>query len=140
MQSQFQKGNYNEWDTTITKTIPDIDTELRNTFLPKLDGALKSMLGGYTSFTREELNAYPFLEETKFTGVCVEITYIVDDFHVQNVPEEAVHTDEESLQNYLTEGNTIIKELKINTNTGELKITVVFSFNENQEENTNDKI
>lgn len=132
-QSQFQKGNYNEWDNIVTKCLPNIDTELRNTFLPKLDGALKSMLGSYTDFKREELNAYPFMDGNLFKGVYIEITYIVEDFHVQNVPDKAVSADEETLSNYLPEDKISISELKIDTGTGKLKIKAIFSFNDTED-------
>lgn len=129
-QSQFQKGNYNEWSNIVTKLLPETDTILRDMFLPKLDGALKSMLGGYADIKREELNACPFIDADSFKGVSVEITYIVEDFHVQNVPEEAVIADEDALSDYLTEKNIEIQELKIDTMTGKLKLEIAFLFPE----------
>ena len=129
-QSQFQKGNYNEWSSLVYKALPDADTSLREIFLPKLDGALKSMLGSFTDIKREELNAYPYMDKESFEGVCVEITYIVKDFQVLNAPDDAVSADEKSLSDYLPENKIRIQELKIDTMTGELKLKVIFLFNE----------
>lgn len=129
-QPQFQKGNYNEWSKLVSKALPDADTALRDVFLPKLDGALKSMLGSFTDIKREELNAYPYMNKESFEGVCVEISYIVEDFHVQNVPDDAVSADEKALSDYLPENKIRIQELKIDTITGELRLKAIFLFNE----------
>lgn len=137
--TQFNKGNYNEWDTLVTKKLPLVDKTLRETILPKLDDTLTSMLGYYSDWTKEELNARPYVEEDSFKGVYIEISYQVEDFKVQNAPRDAVEEDETSISNYMTENTVEIISTEIDTTTGNMKIVLLYHFADNlAEENLND--
>ena len=141
--AQFNKGNYNEWDNLVTTQLPLVDVTLREEILPKLDSVLSSMLGGYSEWSREELNARPYVDDSSFKGVYIEVAYFVEDFKVQNVPDEAVEEDEKALSDYMSGGNIEITSTEIDTNTGILKITALYHFDalkENTEEMNNDKV
>lgn len=138
--TQFNKGNYNEWYNLISTQLPLVDDELRDSLLPKIDDTLKSMLGNYSDWTREELNAQPYVEDDSFKGVYIEVSYLVDDFKVQSVPKEAVEEDENVIKNYLTEDHIEITTAEIDTNSGLLKLTIIYHFNADEVETDEDVI
>lgn len=138
--TQFNKGNYNEWYNLISTQLPLVDDELRDSLLPKIDDTLKSMLGNYSDWTREELNAQPYVEDDSFKGVYIEVSYLVDDFKVQSVPKEAVEEDENAIKNYLTEDHIEITTAEIDTNSGLLKLTIIYHFNADEVETDEDVI
>lgn len=138
--TQFNKGNYNEWYNLISTQLPLVDDELRDSLLPKIDDTLKSMLGNYSDWTREELNAQPYVEDDSFKGVYIEVSYLVDDFKVQSVPKEAVEEDENAIKNYLTEDHIEITTAEIDTNSGLLKLTIIYHFNTDEVETDEDVI
>lgn len=139
--TQFNKGNYNEWDSLICIQLPLVDKVLRDTLLPKIEDTLTSMLGYYSSWTKEELSARPYVEEDSFKGVYIEISYIVEDFKVQSVPIEAVTEDETAISNYLCGDNIESVNTEIDTTTGLLKISALYKFTITKEEdNSNDKV
>lgn len=136
--TQFNKGNYNEWDDLVSTQLPLVDTTLRETILPKLEDTLASMLGYYSDWTKEELNARPYVEDDSFKGVYIEVSYLVDDFKVQSVPTEAVEEDEKAISDYMTEDNIEITSTDIDTTNGLLKITMLYHFDDFEKEETED--
>lgn len=136
--TQFNKGNYNEWDDLVSTQLPLVDTTLRETILPKLEDTLASMLGYYSAWTKEELNARPYVEDDSFKGVYIEVSYLVDDFKVQSVPTEAVEEDEKAISDYMTEDNIEITSTDIDTTNGLLKITMLYHFDDFEKEETED--
>jgi hypothetical protein len=138
--TQFNKGNYNEWYNLISTQLPLVDDELRDSLLPKIDDTLKSMLGNYSDWTKEELNAQPYVEDDSFKGVYIEVSYLVDDFKVQSVPKEAVEEDEKSITDYLTEDHIEVTNTEIDTNSGLLKLTIIYHFNEDEIETEDEEI
>lgn len=136
--TQFNKGNYNEWDDLVSTQLPLVDTTLRETILPKLEDTLASMLGYYSDWTKEELNARPYVEDDSFKGVYIEVSYLVDDFKVQSVPTEAVEEDEKAISDYMTEDNIEITSTDIDTTNGLLKITMLYHFDAFEKEETED--
>ena len=140
--TQFNKGNYNEWDDLVSTQLPLVDETLRETILPKLEDTLTSMLGYYSDWTKEELNARPYVEDDSFKGVYIEVSYMVEDFKVQSVPTEAVEEDEKAISDYMTEENVEITGTDIDTTSGLLKITMLYHFDDykDEEDINNDEV
>jgi len=127
---QFESGNYNSWYESVTNTMPKINNVVRNDIIPSLDTVLNSMLGQYSDIIKKSINMSYIINDTSIDGMLCNILYYIEDFKVQNVPDEAVKKDTDAISYVFNDKKYKIREIKINTNSGELNIIFEFMYDE----------
>lgn len=125
---QFERGNYNNWQLTVTKIMPKINETIRKDTLPLLDKTLLSMLGEYCTVDKQSIDITYIMDDNKLSGLTCHIVYRVEDFKASNVPEEAVKTDCDAISSVFEGKEYTVKEITIDTSNGDLDITFEFLY------------
>lgn len=134
--SQFNSGNYNEWDNLVKEILPQINKTLRYTAIPKIDEKLNAMVGYNADITKEDISIEQIVDKDGLKGIKASISYYVDEFKVPNAPQDAIDTDKEAIVNYLNCDMFEVIDIDIDTNEGMLNLTIemlIEDFIENDE-------
>lgn len=151
MKETFKTGNFNEWEAVITKHLPKIIKEIREDVVTSVDDIIKEMLGNTENVEKESINIIPIFNfnnipriqnntsnntsynknltlKEVITKIQCNVEYVVQDFKAENIPEDIIHKDEETIKNSFT--YNIPVEVKINTKTGNLSLKFEFYLGE----------
>lgn len=134
LQTQFKKGNYDEWYRICTEKAPAVNRTVRHGIIPALESKLTAMVGAYSSIEKDSISMSFRSEGDALSGLVCRITYLVDDFHVANVPQDAVDEDRKAIQEALGADGYTVESVEIDTNTGMLSIEVAFGFGDSDDE------
>ena len=124
--SQFNSGNYNDWDNIVKKILPQINKTLRYTAIPTIDEKLALMVGSNAEIIKESIDIEQIVDRDGLKGIKALITYYVDEFKVPNAPQDAIDTDETSLREFLNCDTFEVVDINIDTNDGMLNLTIEF--------------
>ena len=81
------------------------------------------------------------LDDDAMSGITCKLSYIVDDFKVNNAPDEAVVTDQNAIKGMFEGKPYTIRELTIDKTTGKLSMTVDFFYKQLEDKKEeNDKV
>ena len=119
----FKSGNFNTAERWGKEVIPSKFTEVRYTIIPKIEKVLLEMLGTTANIVKDSLNVFQIASKDGLEGFSCELSYIVDDFQVEDAPREAVNEDEQKLRDALELDTAHLKTVNIDTKTGKLSIT-----------------
>jgi len=132
---QFEQGNYNSWQNSVTTLMPKINDLIRHDLLSNLDKVLVSMVGEYSDIIRDSINVNYIINDKSIDGMNCEIIYNIEDFKVANVPDEAVQTDCNAIKSVFEEKPYTVKEITIDTTSGKLTISFEFLYDNLNKEN-----
>ena len=139
--TQFEQGNYNEWYNSVIFLMPKINDLIRHDLLATLDETLLAMVGGYSDIKRDAIDMVYMLDDDAMSGITCKLSYIVDDFKVNNAPDEAVVTDQNAIKGMFEGKPYTIRELTIDKTTGKLSMTVDFFYKQLEDKKEeNDKV
>lgn len=124
--SQFNSGNYNDWDNIVKKILPQINKTLRYTAIPMIDEKLALMVGSNAEIVKESIDIEQIVDRDGIKGIKASITYYVDEFKVPNAPQEAIDTDIASITEFLNCDTFEVVDINIDTNDGMLNLTIEF--------------
>lgn len=124
--SQFNSGNYNDWDNIVKKILPQINKTLRYTAIPMIDEKLTLMVGSNAEIIKESIDIEQIVDRDGLKGIKASITYYVDEFKVPNAPQDAIDTDETSIREFLNCDTFEVVDINIDTNDGMLNLTIEF--------------
>lgn len=134
---QFESGNYNNWQITVTKTMPKINEIIRKDTLPLLDKTLISMLGEFCTVVKQSIDVTYLMDNSILSGMTCHVIYNVEDFKASNVPDEAVKTDCNAISTVFEGKEYTVKEINIDTSNGNLDITFEFLYDNIEEHDEN---
>lgn len=122
--TQFEDGNFNEWENLFREFFPRVENTVRSILLPTLDDTLDSMLGIDVEGVKKSINVQQCIENQDISGVNITVVYNTDEFHVETAPQTAIEQDNEAIKSVLVKAGLHVDTVSIDTSCGDVVVII----------------